>query len=167
VRVLKGLFEEFLKDPPFIPIADVPIGVTYSTQYWVGWPTYKNPYATPWYDFTARSGYLTYLLLKPAARPTTPPTTVVLTQPTTVVQTQVMTQVQTIQQTMVTTVAGAPVTYVTQVPITQAVTQIATQTQAVTITSPAPTMPEWVLPTVIVLVIIIIVLGALFLIRRR
>ena len=167
VRVLKGLFEEFLKDPPFITIADVPIGVTYSTQYWVGWPTYKNPYATPWYDFTARSGYLTYLLLKPAARPTTPPTTVVLTQPTTVVQTQVMTQVQTIQQTMVTTVAGAPVTYVTQVPITQAVTQIATQTQAVTITSPAPTMPEWVLPTVIVLVIIIIVLGALFLIRRR
>ncbi|MEZ0289795.1 MAG: ABC transporter substrate-binding protein [Sulfolobales archaeon] len=189
-RILRGIMEEFLKDPPFIAVALVPIGATYSTQYWVGYPTYKNPYATPWYDFTARSGYLTYLFLKPAARPTPTPVTVTL-PPTTVVQvqtatvatvvTQIVTSVMTtpVVQTMVTTVAGTPVTQVvtTQQVVTTAIPTEIIRTvvteRPVTIVSTAtppvapPAMPEWVLPTIVVLVIVIIALGVLLVIRRR
>ncbi|MGC9010311.1 MAG: ABC transporter substrate-binding protein [Sulfolobales archaeon] len=188
VRVLRGIMEEFLKDPPFITIANVPIGVTYSTQYWVNWPTYKNPYATPWYDFTARSGYLTYLFLKPATRPTTPPATVVVTQTQilTQVQTTAVTQIlttpvtylQTQVQTVIQTIAGTPVTQIitkeqtvvaTHV-TTHVATQLATLTLPVTLpvtATPPPAMPEWVLPTIVVLVIVVIALAALLIIRRK
>ncbi|MEM1610243.1 MAG: ABC transporter substrate-binding protein [Sulfolobales archaeon] len=151
VRVLREIMYQFLRDPPFIAVAEVPIGVTYSTQYWVGWPTYKNPYATPWYDFTARSGYLTYLFLKPAARATTPPVTVI----------QAVTQVVTTPVTQVTTIAGAPVTVVQ----TQTQTQVLTQVQ--TTAAPTPEIPGIVWAVIGVLVAIIVALGVYLVIRRR
>ena len=147
-RIIWQLLEIFLYDPPFISIAGIPIGVTYSTQYWTGFPTYKNPYATPWYDFTARSGYFTYLLLKPVPRPPT-----------------VTTIITTITETHVTTT-----TFVTTLPTGETVTVTSpvtiTTERPVTLTSPVEVTPPWTYPLIGVLVIIIVAVGVL-LVKRK
>jgi peptide/nickel transport system substrate-binding protein len=155
-RIVDQLLEIFLKDPPFITIAGIPIGDTYSTQYWTGWPTADNPYATPWYGFTARSGYFTYLLLKPVPRPT--PTPEVTTVPTTVVTTMYVPT--TVPTTIVTTLPGetVPTTIVTYVPTTIPTTVVT----MVPTTVPIPTtvvqteIPDWVYGVIAVLIIVVI-----------
>lgn len=109
-RVIRALLSLFLEDPPFIPLYATPISATYSTMYWVGWPTEKNPYATPWYDFATRSGYLTYLLLKPAARPAPPPPIVITQTETRVIggETIIITRELTITPTVTETPTGIP-----------------------------------------------------------
>jgi peptide/nickel transport system substrate-binding protein len=167
LEILRKLLDIFLYDPPFVALAYVPIGVTYSTQYWTNWPTYKNPYATPWYDFTARSGFLTYLYLKPVPRPT--PTPVTVTSVTTVVVPTTVTSVYTtvVPTTYVTTIAGTPVTVTTALPttVTQVQTQVIVTTQAVT--QIVAVVPSWVYAVIGVLVIVVIAVAILALMRRK
>jgi hypothetical protein len=146
-RIIDQLLEIFLKDPPFITIAGIPIGDTYSTQYWTGWPTADNPYATPWYGFTARSGYFTYLLLKPVPRPPPTPEVTTVYVPTTV------------PTTIVTTLPGqtVPTTIVTYVPTTVPIVTTVVQVQT--------EIPDWVYGVIAVLVIAII--GTVVVLRRK
>jgi len=181
LEILRKLLDIFIYDLPFVALAHVPIGVTYSAQYWTNWPTYENPYATPWYDFTARSGYLTYLYLKPAPRPTPTPTTitVVTTAVTTAVVPTTVASVYTtvMPTTYVTTIAGTPVTVTTALPttVTQVQTQMVTQTimttqvvtQIQTQTVAVEVVPSWVYAVIGVLVIVVIAVAILALMRRK
>ena len=166
--LIKQLIRIALTDPPFAPMYYVPIGATYSTAYWRGFPTADNPYATPWYDFMARSGFLTYFLIKPSPRPTTPVVTQVVTQVQTVVATQVQTVVTQTPVTIVQTLPGGVTTVVTQVPVTSPVTVVQTVVQATTAPAPAPTGISWELVAGIAVAVLIvgIVIGY-FILRRR
>jgi peptide/nickel transport system substrate-binding protein len=191
LEIIRQLLDIFLYDPPFIALAHVPIGVTYSAQYWTNWPTAKNPYATPWYDFTARSGYLTYLYLKPVKKPTPTPTTILTTivVPTTIISAYTMIYTYTtayttvVPTTYVTTIAGTPATITTVAPTTitqlqtaiqiqtqtatQIQTQVVTQTVALTQTVAVEVVPSWVYAVIAVLVIIVIAIAILVLLKRR
>jgi len=189
-RLIRELVRIVITDPPIIPLYYSPIGATYSTAYWTNYPTAKNPYGTPWYDYGARSGMF-YLFLKPSERPTPTPTTV--TVATTVPTTVVTTVPVTVPTTILTTVVTPVVTTLTMPGTTVVTTQMMTQVQTVVtervimtervitteriITTVAPTtipttqtvavVPTEVWAVIGVLVVIVVALAALYLIRRR
>ncbi|MEM1696948.1 MAG: ABC transporter substrate-binding protein [Desulfurococcaceae archaeon] len=137
-RIIKQIISLVLEDPPFIPLYATPISATVSTMYWTGWPSAKNPYATPWFDFVTRSGYLTYLLLKPTAKPTPTPLITYTTVVTTI------------------TLPGEVVVTTLTIPVTVAETAAPT----------APTVETAVL-AIVVVVVVGAMIGLLVLRRRR
>ncbi len=166
-KKIRELYKLFLEDMFLIPLTLIPIGSTYSTKYWTGWPTAEKPYATPWYDFMARSRFLTYLLIKPVPPPTTPVVTTVVTTPITIMTTTVLptTVLRTITApgTTIVETRVVPTTVVTVIPTTMVTTREVT----IVTTATVAVVPTELIATVAIIIIVLVGILAFVLIKRK